>query len=57
MLLPGGVFTMTAFMIFAALIIANVLFTIDDGRRSETARLVDDFYRVENGCVLRDELV
>ncbi|MBR5226226.1 MAG: hypothetical protein IKV90_11275 [Clostridia bacterium] len=48
---------MTAFMIFASLIIANVLFMIDDSRRTETARLVDDFYRVENGCVLRDELV
>lgn len=48
---------MTAFVIFAALIIANILFTIDDNRRAETARLVDDFYRVENGCVLRDELI
>lgn len=48
---------MTAFVIFAALIIANILFTIDGNRRAETARLVDDFYRVENGCVLRDELI
>lgn len=46
---------MTAFMIFAALIVANILFTIDDSRRAE--RQVDDFFRVENGCVLRDELV
>ncbi len=48
---------MTAFMIFAALIIANVIYTIDDSRRVETARMIDDFYRVENGCVLRDELI
>lgn len=48
---------MTAFVIFAALIIANIVYAIDDSRRAETARQVDDFYRVENGCVLRDELV
>ena len=48
---------MTAFVIFAALIIANIIFTIDDDRRIETARLVDDFYRVENCRMLRDELV
>ena len=48
---------MTVFVIFAALIIANVFFAIDDSRRAETARQVDDFFRVESGCVLRDELV
>ena len=56
-MLPGGVLTMTAFVIFAVLLIANVLYTIDDNRRAEAARQVDDFYRVENGCVLRDELI
>lgn len=48
---------MTAFMIFAMLIVANIVFTVNDSRRAEAARQVDDFYRVENGFVLRDELV
>lgn len=46
---------MTAFIVFAALIIVNVLYAIDDSRRAEAARQVDDFYRVEHGCVVRDE--
>lgn len=38
---------MTALFVFIALIVANVAYSIHDARRSETARQMDDFYRVE----------
>ena len=38
---------MTAILVFAALIAANVAYCIYDGRRAEAARQMDDFYRVE----------
>lgn len=38
---------MTAILVFAALIAANVAYCIYDGRRVEAARQMDDFYRVE----------
>lgn len=38
---------MTAILVFAALIAANVAYCIYDGRRTEAMRQMDDFYRVE----------
>lgn len=38
---------MTAMFVFAALIAANVVYAIYDTRRDETARHMDDYYRVE----------
>ena len=38
---------MTAIFVFAALIAVNVAFAIYDNRRAETARQIDDYYRVE----------
>lgn len=38
---------MTAILVFAALIAANVAYCVYDGRRAEAARQMDDFYRVE----------
>ena len=38
---------MTALFVFIALIAANVAYSIHDARRNETARQMDDFYRVE----------
>ena len=38
---------MTAIVVFAALIAVNVAFAIYDSRRAETARQIDDYYRVE----------
>ena len=38
---------MTAIYVFATLIVINVAYAIYDSRRAETARLIDDYYRVE----------
>ena len=38
---------MTAMIVFAALIAVNVAYSIYDSRRAETARQIDDYYRVE----------
>lgn len=38
---------MTAIVVFAALIAVNVAYSIYDSRRAETARQIDDYYRVE----------
>jgi len=38
---------MTAIIVFAALIAANVVYQIYDGRRAEAYRQMDDYYRVE----------
>ena len=38
---------MTAIYVIAALIAVNVAFAIYDSRRAETARQIDDYYRVE----------
>lgn len=38
---------MTAIMVFVALIVANVAYSVYDSRRTEAARQIDDFYRVE----------
>lgn len=38
---------MTAIFVFAALVVANIAYTIYDNRRIETARQMDDYYRVE----------
>lgn len=38
---------MTAVFVFAALIAANIVYSIYDGRRAEAAHQMDDFYRVE----------
>ena len=38
---------MTAIAVFAALIVANVAYSIYDNRRIEAARQMDDFMRVE----------
>lgn len=38
---------MTALFVFVAVITANVAYSIRDAFRSETARQMDDFYRVE----------
>lgn len=38
---------MTAIFVFAALIVANIAYSVYDSRRAETARQMDDFYRVE----------
>jgi len=38
---------MTAIIVFAALIAVNVAYSIYDSRRAETARQIDDYYRVE----------
>ena len=38
---------MTAILVFAALIAVNVAYSIYDARCAETARQIDDYYRVE----------
>lgn len=38
---------MTAMIVVAALIAVNVAYAIYDHRNAETARLIDDYYRVE----------
>jgi len=38
---------MTAMFVFAALIVANIAYSIYDNRRIEAARQMDDFYRIE----------
>lgn len=38
---------MTAMIVFAALVAANVAYTIFDSRNAEDAAAMDDFYRVE----------
>ena len=38
---------MTAMIVFAALIAVNVAYSIYDSRNAETARQIDDYYRVE----------
>lgn len=38
---------MTAMIVFAALIAVNVVYAVYDSRRAETARQIDDYYRVE----------
>ena len=38
---------MTIMMIFAAVMIANVVFSIYDNRQSDVYRQIDDFYRIE----------
>ena len=42
-----GVLGMTALFVFVALIAVNVAYSIRDARRTETARQMEDFYRVE----------
>lgn len=38
---------MTVIFVFAALIAANIAYSVFDSRRAEDARQMDDFYRVE----------
>ena len=38
---------MTVIFVFAALIAANIAYSVVDSRRAEDARHMDDFYRVE----------
>ena len=38
---------MTAIIVFAALIAVNIAYAVYDSRRAETARQIDDYYRVE----------
>ena len=38
---------MTVIFVFAALIAANIAYSVYDSRREEDARQMDDFYRVE----------
>jgi len=38
---------MTAIIVFAALIVANVAYMIYDSRRAAAFRQMDDYYRVE----------
>ena len=38
---------MTAIIVFGTLIAVNVAYSIYDSRRAETARQIDDYYRVE----------
>ena len=38
---------MTVIFVFAALIAANIAYSVYDSRRAEDARQMDDFYRVE----------
>ena len=38
---------MTVIFVFAALIAANIVYSVIDSRRAEDARQMDDFYRVE----------
>ena len=38
---------MTVIFVFAALIAANIAYSVIDSRRAEDARQMDDFYRVE----------
>jgi len=38
---------MTAIIVFLTLIAVNVAYSIYDSRRAETARQIDDYYRVE----------
>ena len=45
---PKGVLVMTVMMIFAAVMIANIAFSIYDNRQAEVDRQIDDFYRVED---------
>ena len=48
---------MTVIFVFAALIAANIAYSVFDSRRAEDARQMDDFYRVEykKSYLLRDE--
>ena len=38
---------MTAMIVFAALIVANVAYQIYDSRRAAAYQMMDDYYRVE----------
>ena len=38
---------MTAIIVFAALIAANIAYQIYDNRRADTYRQIEDYYRVE----------
>ena len=38
---------MTAMIVFAALIVANIAYSIYDSRRTAAYQLMDDYYRVE----------
>ena len=38
---------MTAMIVFGALIAVNIAYAIYDTQRAETARQIDDYYRVE----------
>ncbi|MBR5301553.1 MAG: hypothetical protein IKU38_01800 [Clostridia bacterium] len=38
---------MTVMFVFSALIAANIAYAIYDSRNEETARQIDDYYRVE----------
>lgn len=38
---------MTVMFVFAALIVANVVYAVYDHRRMQTAQQMEDFYRVE----------
>ena len=38
---------MTVMFVFAALIAANVVYSIHDSRKAENAQAMQDFYRVE----------
>ena len=38
---------MTVIFVFAALIAANIAYSVVDSRRAEDARQMDEFYRVE----------
>ena len=38
---------MTAIIVFGALIAVNIAYSIYDTQRAETARRMDDYYRVE----------
>ena len=38
---------MTVLFVFAALIAANIVYSIHDSRKAETAQAMRDFYRVE----------
>ena len=39
---------MTGILIFAALSVASIVYTVVDNYSMETERQIDDFYRVEN---------
>lgn len=47
---------MTALIVFIALIVANAVYCIRDGRRAAVNRQMDSFYRVEyKRCALKHE--